>query len=86
MLIEVPIVYAENFKEVEKASEAGVEIEAQEFIAPSFFIIPSECFIRINPSTDSRTTLIIEGKGIHESYTIDLSYELALIRFKEMLK
>ena len=83
MMIELPIVYALNFDEVEKAKEQGIDIEVTEGLTMTTFIIPKECLIRINESTEqSRTTIYFDDI----SYLIESDYETVLEIFKRELK
>lgn len=71
-IVELPIVYADNFNEIEKAKESGIEIEAKESVRMTTFIIPDNCLVRINEATkDERTTIYFDD----DAYEIDAEYE-----------
>lgn len=83
IIIEVPIVFAKNYAEIEKAKETGVEIEAEEVINMTTFIIPDNCLVRLNEATDeNRTTIYFDD----DAYEIDADYEMVLDIIKKEIK
>lgn len=83
MVIELPIVFAENYAEIERAKESGIEISPQETIDMVTFIVPGDCLIRLNASSKrNRTSLYFDG----DSYEVDANYETVLEILKRAIK
>lgn len=84
MIIELPIIYLKNFSEVETAEKSGMDVQREETISKTTFIIPENQLIRINPaSKDNRA--IIHFNDVEE-YMIDVDYETVLELFKREIK
>lgn len=83
IVIELPIVFARNYAEIEKAKESGVEIETDEVVNMTTFFIPENCLIRLNEATEeNRTTIYFDA----DAYEIDTNYETVLELFKREIK
>jgi len=85
IIIELPIVYANNFDEIQNAKEQNIEIKIEEYVDKTTFIIPDITLIRINPGTNEKRTSIY-FIGTEESFSIDIDYETVCTLFKEVIK
>lgn len=83
IIVELPIVYAENRDQVDKDAELGIETEVIESIEKSTFIIPDNCFVRINPNDEKGRTTIAFDTTV---YMADLDYECTVLLFSEAVK
>jgi hypothetical protein len=81
IIIELPVIYADNYKDVIKAEEMGTDIETIEVVEKTTFFIPNDCLLRLN-KTDDRSNLVIENVA----YQIDLDYESCLLLLMESVK
>jgi len=83
IIVELPIVYAKNFSEIEKAKESGIELEVDPVINMTTFIIPDNCLVRLNESSnENRTTVYFDD----DAYEIDANYETVLEILKREIK
>lgn len=82
---ELPVIYCKNFQEVTEAEVRGTEPPEKEYDTQmTLFTIPDNCFIRMNPQSDTRKTTLYFSPV--EVYTLDLNYETARITLKELIK
>ena len=76
MLLELPIIYCKNFKEVESGKESGIDIAKDEITSMTTFNIPKDLYFRINPQTNDKFATLYFSE--EETYTIDADYETTL--------
>ena len=81
IIIELPVIYADNYQDVIKGEEMGADIEAVEVVEKTTFFIPNDCLLRLN-KTDNRSNFVIENV----CYQIDLDCESCLLILTEAYK
>lgn len=81
IIVELPVIFTENYKDVVKAEESGIDIEAIETVERTTFFLLKDCLMRLNQS-DNRSNFVIEDV----SYAIDLDYESCLLVITEAIK
>lgn len=74
--IELPIIYASNYKEIEEAEEQGIKIEEQPYTLPTLININFDKLdvLSIN-EYEKTTTLRLVFESHEEVYRIDANYE-----------
>lgn len=81
IIVELPVIFTENYKDVVKAEESGIDIEAVEIVERTTFFLPKDCIMRLN-QTENRSNFVIEDVA----YQIDLDYESCLLIITEAIK
>lgn len=81
--VELPVLYAENFEEIEEAEKIGNKIKVIEVMEMTTFWIPDNCIIKLNSASEKkRTTLYLDDA----SYIIDSDYETVLELFNRAIR
>lgn len=83
IMIELPIIYADNVQEIEDAKDMDMSVEVIESVTPTTLFIPDIALIRLNETGEkNRTSLFIDDT----SFIIDSPYEIVLELFKGAIK
>jgi hypothetical protein len=86
IVLELPMIYLDNFEDVEKGKEQGFDIDPIRKVLPTTFLIPETSFVRINDSSDGETTIRVDEyscniKADYETVRSIINKELEMNRF-----